>query len=201
MLMKTAILVLFTAVFASPFTATASRYVEVVEALPASAEDTTLYSSEIISVASGERITPVASIPVISPLGGGSPWFMAMELRFSPGGSWYTVGTADVGLGGGTPLPMGESFEGPLEVRVRFTNSVETLEDIANRIVFLLEGDSAEEVIPASSVVIPTDASGPVQIILESSADMVTWTQAVPGTYDPSTTNRFFRVRAVVQND
>ncbi len=49
---------------------------------------------------------------------------------------------------------------------------------------------------PSTAVVIPTDSTGPVQIILESSADMSTWTQALPGTYGSSYSNRFFRVRA-----
>jgi len=38
-----------------------------------------------------------------------------------------------------------------------------------------------------------------VNVILESSTDLVTWTQANPGTYGASTTKRFFRVRAVNQ--
>ena len=53
--------------------------------------------------------------------------------------------------------------------------------------------------IPTSAVVIPTDATGPVNVILESSTDLVTWTQANHGTYGASTTKRFFRVRAVNQ--
>lgn len=53
--------------------------------------------------------------------------------------------------------------------------------------------------IPTSAVVIPTDATGPVKIILESSTDLVTWTEANPGSYGASTSKRFFRVRAVNQ--
>jgi len=51
-----------------------------------------------------------------------------------------------------------------------------------------------------SAVVIPEDASGPVEIVLESSTDLVNWTPANPGTYGSSTEKRFFRVRAVVQS-
>lgn len=52
--------------------------------------------------------------------------------------------------------------------------------------------------VPADAIVIPTSATGNVQIILESSADLVNWTAASPGTYSASSaTNRFFRVRAV----
>ena len=51
--------------------------------------------------------------------------------------------------------------------------------------------------IPADAIVIPASATGSVQIILESSPDLVNWTAASPGTYGASAgTNRFFRVRA-----
>jgi len=53
--------------------------------------------------------------------------------------------------------------------------------------------------VPSSSVVIPADATGPVQITLESSTDLVTWTAATPGSYGSSTAKRFFRVKAVTQ--
>ena len=57
----------------------------------------------------------------------------------------------------------------------------------------------SSSVIPANSVVIPADSAGSVQIILESSIDLITWTQANPGTYGASTTKRFFRIRALNQ--
>ncbi|MGK0184420.1 MAG: hypothetical protein ACI9R3_000186 [Verrucomicrobiales bacterium] len=48
------------------------------------------------------------------------------------------------------------------------------------------------------TVVIPEDANGDVEIILESSKDLINWTAANPGTYNSETTDqRFFRVRAV----
>lgn len=50
----------------------------------------------------------------------------------------------------------------------------------------------------SQTVVIPEDAGGDVEIILESSKDLVNWTAANPGTYNSETTDqRFFRVRAV----
>jgi len=48
-----------------------------------------------------------------------------------------------------------------------------------------------------SSVVIPTTALGDVDVKLEQSADNVTWTDCLPGTYNASTVKRFFRVRAM----
>jgi hypothetical protein len=53
--------------------------------------------------------------------------------------------------------------------------------------------------LPSNSVVIPSDANGNVRVVLESSVDMVNWTEALPGTYGASTTKRFFRIRVVNQ--
>ena len=55
---------------------------------------------------------------------------------------------------------------------------------------------SCLQTVSSTAVVIPSDTNGPVTIALESSADMVTWNAAQPGTYGVTTTNRFFRVRA-----
>ena len=55
----------------------------------------------------------------------------------------------------------------------------------------------ATQSIPSTAVVIPADAGGPVNIVLESSTDLINWSAALPGTYGTSTTNRFFRVKAV----
>lgn len=51
--------------------------------------------------------------------------------------------------------------------------------------------------VASQAVVIPENAAAPVDIILESSTDLITWTAAVAGSYAPSTSKRFFRVRAV----
>jgi hypothetical protein len=60
---------------------------------------------------------------------------------------------------------------------------------------------SSTNLIPSNAVVIPSDSSGPVQIILESSEDMVNWNSANPGTYGASTNERFFRIRAVQETE
>ena len=57
-------------------------------------------------------------------------------------------------------------------------------------------GTWTNQICPSTAVVIPADSGGPVNIILESSVDLITWTSALPGIYGTSTTNRFFRVRA-----
>lgn len=51
--------------------------------------------------------------------------------------------------------------------------------------------------VPANAVVIPEDAGGQYQVILESSTDLITWTPALPGSYGGSTQKRFFRTRIV----
>ena len=51
--------------------------------------------------------------------------------------------------------------------------------------------------ISSTSVVVPSNATADVDVLLEQSTDMITWTQCLPGTYNASTQKRFFRVRAV----
>ena len=51
--------------------------------------------------------------------------------------------------------------------------------------------------ISSTSIVVPSNAVGDVDVLLEQSNDMITWTQCLPGTYNASTQKRFFRVRAV----
>ena len=66
-------------------------------------------------------------------------------------------------------------------------------------LTFTVTTPTAQSTIPANAVVIPTDATGPVQIVLESSSDLINWTSSLPGTYGSTYSNRFFRVRAIAQ--
>ena len=50
--------------------------------------------------------------------------------------------------------------------------------------------------VPNTAVVIPADSGGSVNIILESSSDLINWFPSLPGTYGANYTNRFFRVVA-----
>ena len=50
---------------------------------------------------------------------------------------------------------------------------------------------------PSTAVVIPISSTGDVDVKMEQSADNVTWTECLPGTYNSSTVKRFFRLRAV----
>ena len=82
----------------------------------------------------------------------------------------------------------------------RITGSYSTPSLITYRIISnVAVGSPTTNYIPASAVVIPADSTGSVRIILESSVDLITWTEANPGTYGSSTSKRFFRVRAVNQ--
>ena len=76
-------------------------------------------------------------------------------------------------------------------------NVVTGQDNVLCTIVTALEHSCASnQFTPNTGVVIPADSGGPVNIILESSVDLINWIQADPGTYGTSTTNRFFRVRA-----
>ena len=50
---------------------------------------------------------------------------------------------------------------------------------------------------PSNVAVIPNDANGQYQVILESSVDMVTWNPVNPGNFGGNTPSRFFRTRIV----
>lgn len=63
--------------------------------------------------------------------------------------------------------------------------------------LIILNQTNASILNPNSSVVIPSNVSGDVEVVLEQSQDGVTWTQCLPGTYNASTVKRFFRLRAV----
>ena len=88
-------------------------------------------------------------------------------------------------------------FYGPLELTLQASGN--------NNITVLYKltrvTEPVQNITPLNTVVIPTDANGNVQIILESSTDLVNWTAASPGEYNAATQNRFFRVRAVVTGD
>lgn len=57
-----------------------------------------------------------------------------------------------------------------------------------------------QNAVPTNAVVIPENASGQFQVILESSTDLITWTAVNPGNYGGTTQKRFFRTRIVQTN-
>ena len=53
---------------------------------------------------------------------------------------------------------------------------------------------------PTGAVVIPADGGGNYRVALESSSDLVTWTETTAGTFGSGAANRFFRVKLVKVN-
>ena len=89
------------------------------------------------------------------------------------------------------------TLSGPATIRAKTSNTSAEIELVT---LSVNRANSAENVVPANAVVIPEDASGQFQVILESSTDLVTWTAANPGNYGGSTQKRFFRTRIVRLN-
>lgn len=57
-----------------------------------------------------------------------------------------------------------------------------------------------EPFVPNGAVLVPADSAGPVNVLLESSTNLVAWHAALPGTYGTTSQNQYFRVRAVRQS-
>lgn len=82
--------------------------------------------------------------------------------------------------------------------KIQLISSAATYSSYAT-FTILTPSTNCESFTPVNSVVIPSDATGNVQIILESSSDLVNWIPSQAGTYGSTYTNRFFRVRALAQ--
>jgi hypothetical protein len=87
----------------------------------------------------------------------------------------------------GTPI-----IAGPATIRLKVygLSAVPTIATLS-----ITRANSVANVIPANAVVIPEDAGGQFQVILESSTDLLNWAAANPGSYGGSTAKRFFRTR------
>lgn len=57
-----------------------------------------------------------------------------------------------------------------------------------------------ETIQPSGAILVPADSSGSVQVIMESSTNLIAWSSALPGTYGSTSQNKFFRLRAVHQS-
>jgi len=129
---------------------------------------------------------------------GGNPTVPTYSFSISVGNSRFTYdltsiagttnATGTLGLPPSANLPC---VAGPAEIQLRFFGETNDKGIATIQIV-----NTDQSFIPSGAVVIPADSGGPVNIILESSTDLITWTPALAGTYGTSTTNRFFRVRA-----
>jgi hypothetical protein len=168
-----------------------------------------LLSLVAISTALAETVTIVATAPVGAV--GTSPPFTIQSnhvattvAAFVPpdsdrlSGERYPfvtvrIGTNDFVSPGNVPLTVA----GPAVIKLTLDNTNPFFETPVSSYLTLRVSDEQSQFTPSTAVVIPSDATGPVRIILESSADLLNWADALPGTYGGATTNRFFRVRAV----
>lgn len=145
------------------------------------------YSAETIELAPGEIATVLscfssvhAHYPVI-----------AVEL-----GGVELVLQAFVPTGNTAPAVAGPwAIAGPATIRATINGSTNQ----AGKLAFITLdidriGDSAGIMSP-NIAVIPNDATGNFNVILESSVDLINWNPANPGLYSSSISNRFFRFR------
>ena len=135
-----------------------------------SASGQTKPSSQTVNVASNQ----LATVLHARASGGGA------SLEIVSGGVTNIYGSSD--------LPI---IAGPATIRATALSGI-----TVNFFCTLEITQPASSFVPINTVVIPNDNGAPVQVVLESSVDMVTWVPASPGTYGSSAANRFFRVRA-----
>jgi hypothetical protein len=96
---------------------------------------------------------------------------------------------------GGTSSQFGTGFAGAILVGPAFMFIDPQVEEYF--FLFKKVSSDIDKSTAANSVIIPSSANGDVDVKLEQSADNVTWTECLPGTYNSSTVKRFFRLRAV----
>jgi len=116
-----------------------------------------------------------------------------------PGNLEINVGASSLIVGGGVNGSSSRRLKlaGPATIRLRGEGTGSS----PNIAVFsITRANSAANVLPANAVVIPEDAGGQYQVILESSTDLLNWAVANPGTYGGSTPKRFFRTRILKLN-
>lgn len=188
-------------------------------ALPAAKADryATLVSGGSITVADGETAL-VISCHNFTTANQSNAYTLGVILRYAPSGGGQadiqitpagfvrsytstTVMSSSSAAGSGpstiAPIPLVgpatisiPSGSGILGIRITSTEISDTSSSGGG-------GQPPADGTPSNAVVIPENSAGPVEIILESSTDLITWTAANPGSYGSSTEKRFFRVRAV----
>ncbi len=95
----------------------------------------------------------------------------------------------------GLPVSQPIKVSGPGTLRL-----ISSYADTKTAVTFsITRANAVPSVTPSNAVVIPNDAAGTFQVILESSTDMITWTAANPGSYSGTTQQRFFRTGIVKQ--
>jgi len=145
---------------------------------PYSGEGPLLTYSQTITLAAGDMAEVILST-------------YSDQLEFQIGTDTFSVPPAI------TTQSRQPKIAGPAILRTRRDNLSATA---TLTVVAVTRANSPANVIPANAVVIPEDAGGQYQVILESSTDLLNWAVANPGTYGGSTAKRFFRTRIVKLN-
>lgn len=101
-------------------------------------------------------------------------------------GAYWDVGDTS------TNIPV---FPGPCQLRALATSSGSGNRSVMA--ILLITSDGATSGSSAKyATVIPENSQTNVNVILEQSTDLVTWTTVVPGEFTPNASKRFFRVRS-----
>ena len=84
------------------------------------------------------------------------------------------------------------TFEGPVRVIAEAEGNKNSLATVTIKVS---RSSVPVEFIPNNSVVIPSDVSGDVEIVLERSTDLINWTESDPGVVGRGHDGVFFRMR------
>jgi hypothetical protein len=155
----------------------------------------TAYSTDGVVLAAGDTATVVSQFSQI------------------PGASAVQIGNAEFSpppflTNGSTGIAQAKNVTvaGPAIIRAKIYSGPNGLVDGNNVVgwnafitVNITRANATPSVAPLNAVVIPEDAAGSFNVVLESSTDLITWTAANPGAYGGTTTKRFFRVRVIKQ--
>jgi hypothetical protein len=102
--------------------------------------------------------------------------------------------STEIKLSEGVSIVENLSFQGPLLIAARpegYENS------LATATIKIQRSKIIADFVPNNSIVIPSDETGDVEIVLERSTDLINWMATDPGTVGSSSDGVFFRVRVV----
>jgi hypothetical protein len=196
--MNAAIIHILTIVFATALRAETIT-LTLAPILPLPPNATVKAQSETITLAAGD----VAEL-IFAPLPEERDYDQAYKriVEFETGGKvfrWQTVvtpagwTTAESYAFAGLPKIQPLKVAGPGTLKL-ISGSADTVTAVTFSVS---RANAVPAVTPSNAVVIPNDAAGNYQVILESSTDLITWTAANPGTYSGTAPQRFFRTRVV----
>jgi len=147
-----------------------------------------------ISAQEYQRVASFTNVQMILSVPAGKYWVIEEAFTDSPAKMDVTYPVLTIGQRFG--IVKGQIILGPATIRLGTDGFSEQ--------AFLVYREydnvpSSSLLGPSNTVVIPSNAAGNVDIILETSTDLVNWSAALPGIYIPTGTGQFFRVKAVAQ--